>query len=68
MTRFLNGLNKDIQDIVELYHYNFMDDVRHLTLKRTYPRGASNWRGKEKEKERPRKDKSPRKGSFSHQG
>ncbi|RDX76451.1 hypothetical protein CR513_43562, partial [Mucuna pruriens] len=26
MTRFLHGINRDIQDIVELYHYAIMDD------------------------------------------
>ncbi|RDX92735.1 hypothetical protein CR513_25091, partial [Mucuna pruriens] len=58
MARFLHGLNKDIQDIVELYHSAFMDDLkRRLTSKRTFPSGPNNQRGKEKEKKRPRKQK-----------
>ncbi|RDX71334.1 hypothetical protein CR513_49333, partial [Mucuna pruriens] len=80
MTHFLHRPNKDIQDVVELYHYTSMDDLvhqviqikaqqkRHLTLKKTYPNGPNNWRGKENEKERPRKDKSPKKESFLPEG
>ncbi|RDX84988.1 hypothetical protein CR513_33891, partial [Mucuna pruriens] len=29
MAHFLHGLNRDIQDIVELYHYAPMDDLVH---------------------------------------
>ncbi|RDX95720.1 hypothetical protein CR513_21721, partial [Mucuna pruriens] len=36
---------------------------RHLALKRTYPNNSSSWKSKEREQERPRKDKSPKKGS-----
>ncbi|RDY03569.1 hypothetical protein CR513_12835, partial [Mucuna pruriens] len=41
MTCFLHGLNKDIQDIMELYHHASMNNLRCLTLKRTYPNGPS---------------------------
>ncbi|RDY13327.1 hypothetical protein CR513_01771, partial [Mucuna pruriens] len=75
MTRFLQGLNRDIQDKVDLYHYATMDDLVHQatrkrrpTSKKTYPSGTNNWRGKEEENERPIKDKSREKGSSIPQG
>ncbi|RDX64642.1 hypothetical protein CR513_56782, partial [Mucuna pruriens] len=37
MARFLHGLNKDIQDVVELYHYTSMDDLR-LSKRGAWPR------------------------------
>ncbi|RDY08298.1 hypothetical protein CR513_07489, partial [Mucuna pruriens] len=70
MTCFLHGLNKDIQDVVELYHYTFMDDLlhlatrvesqqrRHLASKRSHPNSP----------EQPIKDKSPKNGSLLPQG
>ncbi|RDX70450.1 hypothetical protein CR513_50309, partial [Mucuna pruriens] len=58
MTHFIHRLNKDIQDVVKLYHYTSMDDLVHQATQR----------GKEKEKDRLRKDKSPKKGSFLPQG
>ncbi|RDX75671.1 hypothetical protein CR513_44425, partial [Mucuna pruriens] len=50
MARFLHALNREIQDI-----------RRHLTSKKTYPCGSGSWRGKEREKKQPRKDKTKRK-------
>ncbi|RDY09836.1 hypothetical protein CR513_05739, partial [Mucuna pruriens] len=29
MTRFLHGLNREIQDVVELYHYTSLDDLMY---------------------------------------
>ncbi|RDX82282.1 hypothetical protein CR513_36945, partial [Mucuna pruriens] len=48
MARFLHGLNREIQDIVELYQYGSLEDLVHQSTK-----------GKEREKER--RDKSPKK-------
>ncbi|RDX82673.1 hypothetical protein CR513_36500, partial [Mucuna pruriens] len=73
MARFLHGLNREIQDIVELHHYSTLEDLvlqatkvecklkRKLSSINSYP--SSSWKDKEKEKDRPRKDKSPKKGS-----
>ncbi|RDX80360.1 hypothetical protein CR513_39099, partial [Mucuna pruriens] len=70
----INLINRDIQDIVALHHYATVDDLvhqetrgkaqqkRHLTSRKTYPSGPNSWRGKEKEKERQKRDKSPKKG------
>ena len=33
MARFLNGLYKDIQDVVELQNYNNMDELIHRAVK-----------------------------------
>ena len=33
MARFLNGLNRDIQDVVELQSYNNMDELIHRVVK-----------------------------------
>ncbi|RDX70643.1 hypothetical protein CR513_50094, partial [Mucuna pruriens] len=41
---------------------------RCLTLKKPYPNGPSSWSGKEKEKDKLRKEKNPNKGSFPPQG
>ncbi|RDY01811.1 hypothetical protein CR513_14817, partial [Mucuna pruriens] len=54
---------RDGDDIVELYDYATMDNLRQLTSRKSYPSGPSNLRDKEKEKERPRKGKSSKKGS-----
>ncbi|RDX83557.1 hypothetical protein CR513_35517, partial [Mucuna pruriens] len=32
MARFLHGLNREVQDAIELYHYNFLDDLVHQAL------------------------------------
>ncbi|RDX73814.1 hypothetical protein CR513_46520, partial [Mucuna pruriens] len=78
LARFLHGLNREIQDIVELHHYNPIENLVHqatkgesqlkrkLSSRKAYP--SSNWKGKEKEREKPRKDKSPKKGSEIPQG
>ncbi|RDX81426.1 hypothetical protein CR513_37895, partial [Mucuna pruriens] len=54
MTRFLDGLNREIQNMVELYHYTYLDDLvhqapqvesqqrRHLASKKAYPNGSGN--------------------------
>ncbi|RDX61667.1 hypothetical protein CR513_60084, partial [Mucuna pruriens] len=63
MAHFLHRLYKDIKDIVELYHYATIDDLkRYLTSRKSYPNVPNSWRGKEKNKERPRKEKVIRKG------
>ncbi|RDX74005.1 hypothetical protein CR513_46301, partial [Mucuna pruriens] len=70
MARFLHGLNKEIQDIVELHNYGSLKDLVHhvtkLSSRKSYPN--ANWKGKKKEKERPRRDKSPKKGNDISQG
>ena len=33
MARFLNGLNHDIANIVELQHYVVMEDLLHMAIK-----------------------------------
>ena len=33
MARFLHGLNRKIQDIVELHHYAFLEDLIHQAIK-----------------------------------
>jgi len=33
MTRFINGLNKDIANVVELQHYMEFEDMRHMATK-----------------------------------
>ncbi|RDY14150.1 hypothetical protein CR513_00816, partial [Mucuna pruriens] len=60
VTCFLHGLNKDIQDVVELYHYTSIDDLVHQAmkaLKRFYPNSFEEG-----------KEKSPKKGSLLSQG
>ena len=57
MTRFLQGLNREIQDIVELHHYASLEDLIHqaikveqqLKRKQIYksPYGSSTWKDKE---------------------
>ena len=33
MTRFLNGLNRDIANVVELQHYVELEDMVHMVIK-----------------------------------
>ena len=33
MARFLNGLNRDIANVVELQHYVELDDMVHMAIK-----------------------------------
>ena len=33
MTRFLNGLNRDIANVVELQHYVELEDMVHMAVK-----------------------------------
>ena len=33
VARFVNGLRRDIQDLVELYEYSSLDKVLHLAIK-----------------------------------
>ena len=58
MARFLHGLNREIQDIVELHHYASLEDLIHqvikvdqqLKRKQTYKKslyGSSTWKDKE---------------------
>ncbi|RDY08460.1 hypothetical protein CR513_07304, partial [Mucuna pruriens] len=70
MARFLHGLNQDIQYMVELSQYLIMHDLvhqamrieaqqrRHLASRKTYPITSK------KEKERPKRENSPKKGSL----
>ncbi|RDX77519.1 hypothetical protein CR513_42353, partial [Mucuna pruriens] len=52
MTRFLHGLNRKIQDVLR----------RRSTSRRSIV-SSSNWRGRDREKEKVRSDKSIKKGS-----
>ncbi|RDX85639.1 hypothetical protein CR513_33137, partial [Mucuna pruriens] len=74
MTQILHGLNREIQDVVEIQHYKNLSKLIHQAIKvemqirkgsasrKTYG-GCSSWKGKEKEKDRARREKSPKKGS-----
>ncbi|RDX81032.1 hypothetical protein CR513_38327, partial [Mucuna pruriens] len=53
MARFIHGLNKEIQDMVELYSYGVLGELVHQAVKRS----------RDKEKDKVRSDKSPKKGS-----
>ncbi|RDX90469.1 hypothetical protein CR513_27663, partial [Mucuna pruriens] len=76
MARFLHGLNREVQDIVELYHYTSLANLVHqatkveLKLKRcqaskkSYPR--SRWKGKDKERERQKMTRVLRRGVSFH--
>jgi len=33
MARFVSGLRRDIQDVVELYEYSSLEKIVHLTIK-----------------------------------
>jgi hypothetical protein len=33
MARFLNGLNRDIANVVELQHYEELEDMVHMAIK-----------------------------------
>ncbi|RDY03414.1 hypothetical protein CR513_13007, partial [Mucuna pruriens] len=79
MARFLHGLNRDKQDIVELHEYTSLSTLVHqaskveLQLKRhrkkTYPTTSSNWKGKERrENKLLKEDKSHKKGSAQFKG
>ncbi|RDX95730.1 hypothetical protein CR513_21698, partial [Mucuna pruriens] len=55
MARFLHGLKKDIQNIVELYRYAIMDDLKgkekeERPRKDKSPKGSSISQGQEKER------------------
>ncbi|RDX77586.1 hypothetical protein CR513_42264, partial [Mucuna pruriens] len=78
MPQFLHGLNRELHDIVELYHYTSLDDLVHqatrvesqqrrcLVSKRTYPNGSSSWKGKDREREPPRRTRVQRRGVPHH--
>jgi len=40
MTRFLNRINQDIQDVVEYYHYKSLQEVVHKAKKVDVEQGA----------------------------
>jgi len=58
MARFLNGLNREIQDVVEKHHYETLEDLIHqatrveqqLKRRSTYRKSSPLWRDKEKYK------------------
>ncbi|RDX88829.1 hypothetical protein CR513_29517, partial [Mucuna pruriens] len=76
MARFLRGLNREIQDIVELNHCHNLEDLVHLvakvelqlerksTSRKPYPSKS----GSGKERGSPIKDKSHKKGSETPKG
>ena len=58
MVRFLHGLNREIQDIIELHYYASLEDIIHQALKveqqlkrkqsyKKSPYGSSTWKDKE---------------------
>ncbi|RDX97681.1 hypothetical protein CR513_19523, partial [Mucuna pruriens] len=76
MARFLHGLNRDIQGIMELYDYTSLTTLVHQASKvetqlkrhgrKSCPTIHSNWKGKDKkEKKLLRREKSPKKGRAS---
>ncbi|RDX58687.1 hypothetical protein CR513_61981, partial [Mucuna pruriens] len=52
---------------MELQHYRNLSELVHQAIKEEYTRkaygGSSGWKGKEREKDRARREKSPKKGS-----
>jgi len=60
MARFLNGLNREIQDVVEMHHYETLEDLIHqatkvkqkLKRKSSYKKSSTSWRDKEKSKKK----------------
>ena len=58
MARFLNGLNREIQVVVEMHHYETLEDLIHqatkveqqLKRRNAYRKSSSSWRDKEKYK------------------
>jgi len=58
MARFLNGLNREIQDVVEMHHYETLEDLIHqatrveqqLKRRSAYRKSSTSWRDKEKYK------------------
>ncbi|KAL9371970.1 hypothetical protein Peur_037110 [Populus x canadensis] len=44
MARFLNGLNRDITNVVELQHYVELEDMVHMATKRTWFTWLRRWR------------------------
>jgi len=55
MARFLNWLNREIQDVVEMHHYEALEDLIHqatkveqqLKRRNAYKKSSSSWRDKE---------------------
>ena len=37
MARFLHGLNQDIANVVDLWHYVELEDMVHIAMKRKVP-------------------------------
>ncbi|RDX76431.1 hypothetical protein CR513_43573, partial [Mucuna pruriens] len=72
MARFLNGLNREIQDIFELHDYSSLSILAYQAsrnVRRTYPSISFGWKGKERREDKsPKRDKSPKKGSVPLQG
>ncbi|RDY13682.1 hypothetical protein CR513_01362, partial [Mucuna pruriens] len=74
MARFLHGLNKEIKDVMDLQCFSTLGELVHQAIKvemQIRRRSAfrksyvyiSGWKGKEREKEKGRREKSPKKGS-----
>ncbi|RDX94553.1 hypothetical protein CR513_23048, partial [Mucuna pruriens] len=70
LARFLHGLTREVQDKVELHQYNTLKDLVHqatkvesqLQRKLSSRNPSTSWKGKKMEKERSRRDKTPKKG------
>ncbi|RDX79914.1 hypothetical protein CR513_39604, partial [Mucuna pruriens] len=68
MARFLHDLNNEIQDILVHQTIKVELQIKRRNVFRKPFSSSSSWKGKEREKERFRRDKSPKKGSDISQG
>ncbi|RDX69092.1 hypothetical protein CR513_51838, partial [Mucuna pruriens] len=79
MIRFLHGLNREIQDRVELQNYGTLKELEHQAVKvemqlrrrsafRRSTVGSSSLRERGREEEKVRSEKSPKKGNEPFQG
>ncbi|RVW21501.1 Transposon Ty3-I Gag-Pol polyprotein [Vitis vinifera] len=59
MARFLNGLNRDIANVVELQHYVELEDMVHMAIKRPNGRKDEGVVFKSKTEPPKRRDKAP---------
>ncbi|RDY04702.1 hypothetical protein CR513_11572, partial [Mucuna pruriens] len=62
MVQFLHGLNRKIQDVLVHQAIKVEMQIRRSASRKTYV-GTSGWNGKEIEKEKSKREKSPKKGN-----
>ncbi|RDX68984.1 hypothetical protein CR513_51960, partial [Mucuna pruriens] len=79
IAKFMHGLNIDIQDVVDLHNYGSLGELVHQVVKvemqlkmrsasRRSTTSTNGWKGRDREKEKVRSDRSPKKGSEPFQG